>query len=84
VSLRQVQSIPQFAKDGKVKSFLAEPPDNGADPLVGLKFQAGPAGGVPKEAFKARYAPGSTAFTKLKTGYADTLDLSPDEMVAVT
>ena len=67
-----------------MKSFLAEPLDNAADPLVGLKFQAGPAGGVPKEAFKARYALGSAGFTKLKTGYADKLDLSPDEMVAVT
>jgi hypothetical protein len=40
MSLRLVQSIPRFAKDGKVRFYLAEPHDRGGDPLPGLKFDS--------------------------------------------
>ncbi len=79
LSLRLVQSIPQFAKDGKVRFFLAEPKDGGADPLAGLKFEAGSSGGVGKDAFKALHPLGSGTFKKVETGHADTFELKPDE-----
>jgi hypothetical protein len=34
LSLRRVQSVPRFAKDGKVRFVLAEPPDRGMDRLA--------------------------------------------------
>jgi hypothetical protein len=58
---------------------LAEPLDKGADPLAGLKFEAGSPGGVPKEAFRALHPLGSGTFTKVETGHTDTFDLRPDE-----
>jgi hypothetical protein len=79
LSLRLVQSIPRFAKDGKVKFFLAEPPDKGADSLAGLKYETGSSGGVARDAFKALHPLGSRTFTKVETGRVDTLDLEPDE-----
>jgi hypothetical protein len=79
LSLRLVQSIPQFAQDGKVRFFVAEPADRGADPLVGLKFEAGSSGGVSKDAFKALHALGSVTFKKVETRHADTFELKPDE-----
>ena len=59
LSLRLVQSVARFSKDGKVKFLLAEPPDVGTDPLSGLKFEAGSAGGTAKAAFKALHPLGS-------------------------
>jgi hypothetical protein len=79
LSLRLVQSIPQFAQDGKVKFFLAEPRDRGADSLAGLKFEAKTSGGVAKDAFKALHPLGSATFKKVETGHADTFELKPDE-----
>jgi hypothetical protein len=79
LSLRLVQSIPQFAQDGKVRFFLAEPADRGTDSLAALKFEAGTTGGVSKDAFKALHALGSVTFQKVLTGHADTFQLKPDE-----
>jgi hypothetical protein len=79
LSLRLVQSIPQFALGGKVWSFLAEPPDGGVDSLTGLKFDAKSSGGVAKGAFKALHPLGAGPFTKVETGRVDTFELKPDE-----
>jgi hypothetical protein len=79
MSLRLVQSIPRFAKDGKVRFFLAEPHDRGTDPLPGLKFDARSTSGVGRDAFKALHPLGSGTFTKVETGHADTFELKPDE-----
>jgi hypothetical protein len=79
LNLRLVQSVARFTQDGKVRFFLAEPADRGTDPLAGLKFEAGSAGGVGKDAFKALHALGSVTFKKVETGHADTFELKPDE-----
>jgi hypothetical protein len=79
LSLRLVQSIPRFARDGKVRFLLAEPRDQGADSLAGLKFDPNSPGGIGKDAFKAVHPLGSGTFTKVKTGQADTFALTPDE-----
>lgn len=79
MSLRLVQSVARFTQDGKVRFFLAEPAERGADPLAGLKFEAGSPGGVAKDAFKALQPLGSGTFTKAETGHADTFELRPDE-----
>jgi hypothetical protein len=79
LSLRLVQSIPQFAQDGNVKLFLAEPQDRGTDSLPGLRFEAKSSGGVAKDAFKAQHPLGSATFKKVETGHADTFELKPDE-----
>ncbi len=78
-SLRLVQSIPRFAKDGKVGFLLDGPHDRGTDPLPGLKFGAKSPNGVSKDAFKALHLLGSETFTKLETGHADKFELRPDE-----
>ena len=83
LSLRLVQSLAQFAKDGKVRFFLAEPPDGGADPLAALKFEAGSSGGVGKDAFRALHPLGSGTFKKVETGHTDTFELKPDEAGSV-
>src|SRR5262245_12577628 len=46
LSLRLVQSIPRFARDGKVRFLLAEPRDPGTDSLAGLKFDPKSSGGL--------------------------------------
>jgi hypothetical protein len=78
LSLRLVQSIPRFARDGKVRFLLAEPRDQGTDPLAGLKFDPKSPGGLGKDAFKAVYPLGSGTFTKVKTGQVDSFTLTPD------
>jgi hypothetical protein len=77
-SLRLVQSIPRFARDGKVRFLLAEPHDQGTDTLAALKFDQKTPGGL-GEAFKAVHPLGSGTFTKVKTGQVDTFALTPDE-----
>ncbi len=74
-----MQSIPRFAKDGKVRFFLAEPHHPGADLLPGLKFDAKSTNGVGKDAFQALHLLGSETFTKVETGHADTFELRTDE-----
>jgi hypothetical protein len=74
-----VQSIPQLARDGKVRVRLAEPRDQNTDSLARLKFDPKSPGGLSKDAFKAPHPLGSGTFTKVKTGQADTFDLKPDE-----
>ena len=69
----------RFSQDGKVRFYLAEPTDRGADPLAGLKFEAGSSGGVGKDAFRALHPLGSGSFKKVETGHADTFELKPDE-----
>jgi hypothetical protein len=79
MSLRLVQSIPRFAKDGKVRFFLAESPDRGGDQLPGLKFDSKSPNGGGKDAFKALHPQGSGTFKKLEAGHADTFELRPDD-----
>jgi hypothetical protein len=79
LNLRLVQSVPRFARDGKVKFLLAEPRDPGTDSLAGLKFDPKSPGGLSKDAFKAIHPLGSGTFTKGKTGQADSFDLKPNE-----
>jgi hypothetical protein len=78
-SLRLVQGVARFAQDGKVKFFLAEPPDRAGDPLAGLRFEAGSPGGVARDAFKALHPLGSGTFTKAETGHADKFEVKPEE-----
>src|SRR5262249_50739096 len=66
LSLRLVQSVPRFARDGKVKFLLAEPRDQGTGNLAGLKFDPKSPDGLGKEAFKAIHPLGSGTFTKAK------------------
>jgi hypothetical protein len=79
MSLRLVQSIPRFAKDGKVRCFLAEPHDRGADPPSGLRSDATSPNGVGKDAFAALHPLGSGIFTKVETGHADAFDFESNE-----
>src|SRR5262249_4239963 len=74
-----VQSIPRFAKDGKVRFYLAESHDRGDDPLSGLKFDAKSPNRVGEDAFKALHSLGSGAFKKVESGHADTFEFKPDE-----
>jgi hypothetical protein len=79
LSIRLVQSVPKFAKDGKLRFLLAEPRDRGTDSLAGLKFDTGSTDGVRKDAFKAIHRLGSGTFTTVKTGQVDSFKLIPDE-----
>jgi hypothetical protein len=79
LSLRLVQSIPRFARDGKVRFLLAEPHEQGIDSLARLKFDPKTPGGLGQEAFKVVHPLGSGTFTKVKTGQVDTFALKPDE-----
>jgi hypothetical protein len=79
LSLRLVQSIPRFAKDGKIWFLLAEPSDQGSDSLPGLMFDPRSADGLEKGAFEAVHGLGSGSFTQVRTGQADTFNLTPDE-----
>jgi hypothetical protein len=79
LSIRLVQSIPKFAKDGKLRFLLAEPQDRGTDSLAELKFDPGSSNGVRKDAFKAIHRLGSGTFTTVKTGQVDSFKLTPDE-----
>jgi hypothetical protein len=79
MSLRLVQSIPRFAKDRKVRFYLAEPHDRGGDPLPGLKFDSKSPNSVGEDAFKALHPLGSGTFTKVETGHADKFELRPNE-----
>ena len=72
-----MQSIPRFAKDGKVKLLLAEPRDQVTDTLADLKFDPRSPDGLGKEAFKAVHPLGSGTFPKVKTGQVDTFALTP-------
>jgi hypothetical protein len=76
--LRLVQSIPRFAKDGKVRFLLAEPHDQGTHSPAGLKFDLKSPDGLGKEVFKVVHPLGSGTFTRVKTGQADTFALTPD------
>jgi hypothetical protein len=79
LSLRLVQSIPRFARDGKVRFLLAEPREQGTDSLAGLKFDPRSPDGLGKDAFKAVHPLGSGTFAKVKTGQVDTFALTPDQ-----
>jgi hypothetical protein len=74
-----VQSIPRFARDGKVRFLLAEPREQGTDSLAGLKFDPKSPDGLGKDAFKTVHSLGSGTFTKVETGQADTFALTPDQ-----
>jgi hypothetical protein len=77
--LRLVQSIPRFAKDGKIRFLLAKPRDQGTDTMAELKFDSKSPGGLGKDAFKAVHPLGSGTFTKVKTGQVDSFTLTPDQ-----
>jgi hypothetical protein len=79
LSLRLVQSIPSFAKDGKVRFLLAEPHDQATDALTGLKFDPMSPDGLGKDAFKAVHPLGFGTFAKVRTGQADTFALTLEQ-----
>jgi hypothetical protein len=79
MSLWLVQSIPRFARDGKVRFCLAEPHDRGTDPLPGLKFDRKSPNGVGTDAFKVLHPLGAGTFAKVETGNTDTFELKPNE-----
>ncbi len=78
VILRLVPSVPRFAKDRKLRFFLTEPQDLGADPLSGMKFDAKSLNGVGEDAFESLHPLDSGAFKKVQTGHADMLGLKPE------
>jgi hypothetical protein len=75
LTLTLVQSIPRFAKDGKVRFFLVD-----ADRIEteGLKFDEASPGGL-GDRFEMRQPIGTGEFKKVKTGHADTFALTLDE-----
>jgi hypothetical protein len=77
LSLRLVQSVPRFARDGKIHFLLAEPSERGADSLAALTFDVKSPDGLGRDAFRAVHRLGSEIFTRVKTGQADRFDLIP-------
>ncbi len=75
LTLTLVQSIPPFAKDGKLRFFLVD-----SSPLdaAGLRFDEASAGGLGGK-FEGRCHVGRAEFKKLETGHADTFSLMLDE-----
>jgi hypothetical protein len=80
LTLTLVQSVPSFAKSGKVKIYVStdtktaiaavDPPGSAA-----LKFDAGKEDGLGDQ-LKTRYPLGSGSFSKDATGHVDTLALT--------
>jgi hypothetical protein len=75
LSLTLVQSLPRFARDGKVEVFLVEAEK--LDPKD-LKFVADKADGLGDQLPK-RHPLGAGAFKKVETGHADTFSLALDD-----
>jgi hypothetical protein len=76
MTLTLIQSVPQFAKDGAIKFFLAPKLDGGED----LKFDANAADGVGSR-IKPLHAIGSGTFKKFETGKTESYSLTMDDIV---
>jgi hypothetical protein len=76
LTLTLVQSIPQFAKDGKVKFYLSA--DAKPGPTATMKFDATTPDGL-AEQLLPRHPLGAGKFTKVKTGQADSFTLTLDD-----
>jgi hypothetical protein len=74
VTLTLVQSIPQFAKDGAIRFFLASEVDNAS----ALKFDPNAADGVGSQVKSLRPL-GSGDFKKIETGKTDSFSLTVDD-----
>lgn len=76
MTLTLTQSIPQFAKDGAIKFFLAPEVDAAED----LKFDPSTPDGVGSR-IKPLHALGSGTFKKVETGKTESFSLTVDETV---
>jgi len=76
MTLTLIQSIPQFAKDGAIKVFLAPELDAAED----LKFDPNAPDGVGSR-IKPLHALGSSTLKKVKTGESESLSLTVDDTV---
>jgi len=76
LTLTLIQSIPQFAKDGTIKFFLAPDVDAAED----LKFDPNSPDGVGTR-IKPLHALGSAAFKKVETGKTESIALTVDDSV---
>jgi hypothetical protein len=76
LTLSLVQSIPKFAKDGRIEFFLA--PDLGDEGE--LKFDPNASGGVGNQ-IRSLLPLGSGQFKKIETGKVDVFNLTVDDTV---
>ena len=76
LTLNLMQSIPKFAKDGRIKFFLA--PD--LDPNAELKFDPSAPDGVGNQ-IKSLHPLGSGEFKKIETGKLDSFSLTVDDAI---
>jgi hypothetical protein len=76
MTLTLVQSLAQFAKDGKVKFYLSA--DANPGPTATLKFDAATPDGLAQQLLP-RHPLGVGKFTKVKTGQADSFKLTLDD-----
>jgi hypothetical protein len=74
VTLTLVQSIPQFAKDGAIRFFLAPDVDNAS----ALKFDPNASDGVGSQ-IKSLHPLGSGNFKKVETGKTESFSLTIDD-----
>jgi hypothetical protein len=73
------QSIPRFAKNGKVKFYLAADSNKEKDFEAKLKFDPKSTNGLGDGVFKVLHPLGAGTFNPIKTGHADTFSLTSDE-----
>ncbi len=76
MTLTMIQSVPQFAKDGAIKFFLAPELDAASD----LKFDPSAPDGVGSR-IKPLHALGSANFKKIETGKMESYPLTVDDIV---
>jgi len=74
-----VQSIPRFAKNGRLKFYLAPVSDKEKDFEAKFKFDPKSANGLGDGVFQVLHPLGAGTFNQMKTGHADTFNLTPDE-----
>lgn len=77
LTLTLVQSIPRFAKDGKIKVYLIGDPKS-EDKDASLKFDPSDSDGLGGQ-FRAKHPLGTARFAKVETGHVETLALTLDE-----
>jgi hypothetical protein len=83
MTLTLVQSLPRFAKDGKVRFYLTTDTRSELEPADGpagraLKFDEAAADGLGNQ-LPPRHALGSGTFRKAETGHADSFSLALDD-----
>jgi hypothetical protein len=74
-----VQSIPRFAKNGKLKFFLVPALDQEKDFEAKVKFDPKSANGLGDGVFKVLHPLGAGTFNQMKTGHTDTFSITADE-----